>query len=615
MTLLAPLGLLALLTLPVIVILHLRQTRRRRTVVPSLLLWQQLVPRPTAYRRRRLRWSLLLFLHLVGAFLIGFALAQPQLPLPWLGSVRATAILIDTSTSMALREGGNTRLERARQQAATFIRQMRGADQVVLISAGPQARLIDRGSSADAARLLAALEQVTVEGTGSDVNGALTIAETFLLDQPGARVVWLTDGALPLPDLTALRLPLQIEVLGTDQPNRAVVTLAARSGNAGAVHVYARLANHGNQAFRGTVRLLVDERISRNEAVNIRPAAALELAWTLPGPAQQIRLELNGNDGLPLDDAAVVNVSGQRPINVVLVANDAPALARALQAMPEVRLTTVDPAAFVPDAAAELTIFVNTQPQRWLAGAMLIINPLAGELLPSNGPTPAGTTLTFTPAGEALLRDVNLGGIAWGRIAAIEPPAWLTPLALSDGIPLILRGRFEHSEVAVWNFDVANEALTTRLAFPLLVARTVRDLTPPPAPVALILGAPLVYQADIRATQLTVIDPNGNRTTIAVQPAIPTTIEPRQAGVYRVQEWAGAQLLRETQFPVNAGAIGESDPTPRFASAAIGAAPAQTPVTRAAAPQPLWSWLIIAAIIVLIGEWLYIQRRPQAEAR
>lgn len=102
---------------------------------------------------------------------------------------------------------------------------------------------------------------------------------------------------------------------------------------------------------------------------------------------------------------------------------------------------------------------------------------------------------------------------------------------------------------------------------------------------------------------------------IAVQPAIPATIEPSQAGIYRVQEWAGDQLLRETQLPVNAGAIGEADPTPRFASAAIGAAPAQTPVNRAATPQPLWSWLIIAAIIVLIGEWLYIQRRPQAEAR
>ncbi|WP_322489203.1 VWA domain-containing protein [Chloroflexus sp.] len=615
MTLLAPLGLLTLLALPVIVMLHLWQARRRRRVVPSLLIWQQIPPRPAARRRQRLRWTLLLALHLLAALLIGLALAQPQLPLPWLGSAHTTAILIDTSTSMALREGGNTRLERALQRATTFIRQMRGADEIVLISAGPQARLIDRGGSADAARLFAAIDQITVEGAGSDVTGALTIAETFLLNQPGARVIWLTDGALPQPDLTALRLPLQIEILGTAQSNRAVVTLAARTGNAGAVHVYARLANHGNQPFRDNVRLLVDDRLSRTEPINIRPDAALELAWTLPGPVQQIRLELNGNDGLPLDDAAVVNVSGQRPINVVLVADDAPTLVRALQAMPEVRLTTVDPAAFVPDPAVDLTIFVNTQPRRWLAGGMLIINPPAGELLPSNGSTPAGTTLTLTPAGEALLRDVNLGGIAWGRIAVIEPRAWLTPLALSDGIPLILRGRFERSEVAVWNFDLANEPLTTRLAFPLLVARTVRDLTPPPAPVAVTLGAPLVYQADIRATQLAVIDPTGNKTTIALQPAIPATIEPSQPGVYRVQELAGNQLLRETQLPVNAGAIGESDPTPRFASAAIGAAPAQTPVTRAAIPQPLWSWLIIAAIIVLIGEWLYIQRRPQAEAR
>lgn len=615
MTFLAPIGLLALLALPVIVFLHLLQARRRQTVVPSLLIWRQIAPRPAARRRRRLRWTLLLLLHLLAALLIGLALAQPQIPLPWLGAARATAIVIDTSTSMALSEGGSARLERARQRAATLIAQMRGADQAALISAGPQARLIDRGGSADTARLLAALDQITIEGAGSDITGALTIAETFFLDQPGARLVWLTDGALPLPDLTTARIPLQIEVIGTTQPNRAVTTLAARLGNAGAVHVYARLVNHSNEPFRGPVRLLVDGQLSRSEPASIRPNAALELAWTLPGPAQQIRLELDGTDGLPLDDVATVNVTGQRPIRVVLVAADAPALARALQAMPEVTLITVDPASFAPDPTADLTIFVNTQPRRWLAGAMLLINPSAGGLLPINGTTTAGASLTLTPAGEALLRDVNLGGIAWGQIAVIDQPAWLTPLALSDGIPLILRGRFEQSDVAVWNFDLANNPLTTRLAFPLLVARTVRDLTPPPLPVAVTLGAPLVYQADIRATQLAVIDPAGNSATIALQPAIPATLEPTQAGVYRVQEWANERLLRETPIPVNAGAIGEADPTPRFASATLGAAPVAAPATRSDLPQPLWSWLLMTTIIVLIGEWLYTHRRPQPEAR
>ncbi|WP_322511723.1 BatA domain-containing protein, partial [Chloroflexus sp.] len=92
MTFLAPIGLLALLALPVIVFLHLLQARRRRAVVPSLLIWWQIPSRPAARRRRRLRWTLLLLLHLLAALLIGLALAQPQIPLPWLGAARATAI-------------------------------------------------------------------------------------------------------------------------------------------------------------------------------------------------------------------------------------------------------------------------------------------------------------------------------------------------------------------------------------------------------------------------------------------------------------------------------------------------------------------------------------------
>ncbi|RMD75160.1 MAG: VWA domain-containing protein, partial [Chloroflexi bacterium] len=87
MSLLAPFGLLALLTLPVIVVLHMVRSRRRQVVVPSLLLWQQIPLRPST-RRRRLRLTLLLLLHLIAALLIGLALAQPQIVLPWFGPHR-----------------------------------------------------------------------------------------------------------------------------------------------------------------------------------------------------------------------------------------------------------------------------------------------------------------------------------------------------------------------------------------------------------------------------------------------------------------------------------------------------------------------------------------------
>ncbi len=616
MTLLAPLALLSLLTLPIIVVLHMIQSRWRRVEVPSLLLWRQIPLQATARRRRRLRLTLLLLLHLLVASLIGVALAQPEITLPWT-SARTRAIIIDTSTSMALVEGGSSRLERARQRAAVLIREMRGADQVALIGAGPQPRLIDRGHVADSARLLGALTALDVEGSGSDLVSAFTIAETLLLDQPGAEIFVLTDGALSPPNFSNIRFPVRIEVLGTEQPNRAVATLAARTDAAQAIHIYARLVNAGDRLFRGPVQLWLDDQLQLTEQVSMQAGAVLELSWTLRGPAQQVRIELDGADGLPLDDTATVVVNNRRPIRVLLVADDSPALMRALQAMPEVEVTTVSPTDYVLEQSAtvEVTILVDTLPARWPTGGVLVINPPAGSLLDVRGTTAAVPTITLTPAGETLLRDINLSGIDWGSITIIEPPDWLTPLAFSGTQPLILRGRVERSDITVWNVDLTDHPLTRRLAFPLLVARTMRSLAPPPLPAAVTAGETLLYQADLRTTQLEIIAPNGIRDVVEVQPALPVAITLTQTGLYRIREWANEQTIHEAHLPVNASTLAEADPTPRMSSTTISPPVTSTQTKSIATPQPLWSWLMIIAIIILVMEWLYIQRRSVQEVR
>ena len=104
MTFLAPIGLLALLALPLIVMLHLIGERRQRQIVPSLMLWRDIPLRPEGARWKMLPISFLLMLHLLAATIFGLALARPQLAgLPYEGT-RHTAVLIDQSTSMATRE-------------------------------------------------------------------------------------------------------------------------------------------------------------------------------------------------------------------------------------------------------------------------------------------------------------------------------------------------------------------------------------------------------------------------------------------------------------------------------------------------------------------------------
>src|SRR5262245_38674662 len=188
MTFLLPIGLLALLTLPIILILHLLRERRRRVSVPSLLHWLNIPRRPEGERIRSLPLTLLLLLHLLVAGLLGVALGQPQLAGVPNNAPRQTAIVLDTSTSMAASAGAATRFAQAQMRARALLRDLRSGDRATLIAAGPAARVVADGGAADLAALTAALDNLRPGGDGADLAGALTLAAAALDPQHERRI-------------------------------------------------------------------------------------------------------------------------------------------------------------------------------------------------------------------------------------------------------------------------------------------------------------------------------------------------------------------------------------------------------------------------------------------
>ena len=78
MSLLLPLGLAALVALPIVVLLHMRHTTPTVRPVPTLRFWLAAEPERTEQMRfRRPPLSLLLLLHLLIAGLLALALARP----------------------------------------------------------------------------------------------------------------------------------------------------------------------------------------------------------------------------------------------------------------------------------------------------------------------------------------------------------------------------------------------------------------------------------------------------------------------------------------------------------------------------------------------------------
>ncbi|MBP1466492.1 VWA domain-containing protein [Candidatus Chloroploca sp. M-50] len=624
MSLLAPLGLLALLSLPVILLLHMLRERRRRVVVPSLLLWQGLPQPQEAQRRRRLPLTLLLLLHLLAALLMALALAQPHWRFALFGQAGHLAIVLDTSTSMAAPASnfGGSRLDAAREEARRLISSPTAPTRITLIEAGPQARLLDTADPESMPRLMMALDELQAGGTGTDLAGALTLAEAALQGFPEARVVVLTDAALAETQAASLAdhatsVPVDWVTVGGPRENRALVTLTARPrSNNGPVQVYARVVNYGNEPERTILRLFGDDQLLDAQVITLRPRGETELTWTVPRGLAILRAELDGNDDLPIDDVATLSLNQTRPVAVTIVSAQPETLQRALRAVPRLTVSTVSPTSYGRTLATvepDLTIFDGFLPATWPAGGVLVINPPAGTPLlevstQQRQPVPGQLALRVTAAQPTLFEGVSLDSVEFGPVAVIQPHAWATALLLRGDQPLMLRGRTGTSEIAVWAFDLERGNLTSRVAFPLLLTRTVRDLTPPALPGAILAGESLVIAPDPRTTRIELGRPDGSAEVFMVGPGATQALDLALPGVYTLQEYANQQLLYTGQLAVNAGAPAESDLTPRVLPASV--APGLDPMLiEDETGQPLWPWLLGLVLVVLLFEWIYVHNR------
>jgi hypothetical protein len=612
MTFLLPIGLLALLTLPLIVVLHLLRERRRRVAVPSLLHWLNIPQRRAGERIRRLPLTLLLLMHLLIAGLLGLALGRPQFASAPVGAARQTAIVLDTSTSMAARAGTTTRFAQALARARALLRELRPGDQATLIAAGPTAHVIAEGGAGDLAALTAALDGLRPGGDGADLAGALALAEAGLDPRRERRIVAISDGgtASSAPALgragEAQTVPIDWQIVGGAQPNRAIISFAVRPWG-GKLQVYARAANYDPSPFRTTLRLYGDEQLLDTRDVLLAADGEAELTWTLPAGYATLRAALGGRDGLPEDDQGFLAVAPNHPITALLVSAKPAPLRRALAAA-GAQVTVVEPIAYTgtPDRSIGLTVFDGFLPRAWPAGAVLAINPPPGSpLIAVGGALPPAPTGELAQRGP-ILEGLSLGGINFGTVQPVTPPAWATTqLAIGDQ-PLILRGRDGPTEIAIWTFDLASSNLPARVAFPLLIARTVHDLAPTPLPAAIQAGAPLSLRPDPRATTIEISGPGGARSIARSTPSLvlDTLTQP---GFYRVEaeNFTG-------QLGVNAGSAAESDLRHRATAQPDRKLHFVAPAREADSPRrpvaDLWPWLALGALALLMLEWGYIHR-------
>jgi Ca-activated chloride channel homolog len=642
MNLLAPLGLAALVAVPVIILFHMRHVTPPRRPVPSLRFWEAAKPQPAEDRRlRRPPLSLPLLLQIAAAALLALALARPatagQLAAlaPGLHSEpRHLILLLDGSTSMGAvtDDAGGTRWEAARQEALDRLAPLREGDvaTVILMSTRPQTF-----TATDSASLVSLRERLTTlaqPGGRADLDAALRLAGDLFLPNLDREVVVIGDGAATADTavVAAVGAPVELVIAGgrnsdAERANLAVIDVAARPSpdGSGTVGLYASVANFGPQSVTAPVSLSGDGlEIGRTEITIAGNGGTESLRWTLPPGMAELTVRVERPDALLADNSATLLPGDAAATAIaprILLVSDLPgALARALMAIENVQfvIEPSDNLAAIAAGGYDLVVFDRAAPPDEtlsdLDSSSLWIAPPVGGPFESTDDV-VDPMVTRVRAGDALLDGVDLAGATFGPTPVFTLTAGAEEVVGAADGPLLFRGEANGHPAIIMTIDPEASNLPKRVAFPVLIANMVAELAPDGIPASVPLGEPLVYEPRATTSAVEIVPPAGDAGSLTVTESAPGSRAGREvvytdtgsAGAYRVTELdASGNSLGSTRFVVNAGHERESDlrANPDLAASLATASGVDLNVPRLERVD-LWPLLALLALLVIAAEW------------
>lgn len=284
-----PLYLAALAAAVVPLVIHLLNRRRQRRLrFPAVRF--VLVSQRRVARSWRLRYWLLLAVRTLAIVLLALLMAHPLFEtgvgLAVRGAPAATAVIVDNSLSMQVREDGAPFAE-AKRAAARILDAMDEGDRAALIPTNP----VGRGEPRFRDPREAAIEDLapmTVADAAADVAGALRTAYGLLRQAGGQKALWVvTDLGLPGWDRLSLSavgeydptVPVKIVTVGSADapPNATIRGVESRTEHVAPgldLELAATIVNYTDAAIPDVAaRLTIDDRVRAEKRVDL-PADA-----------------------------------------------------------------------------------------------------------------------------------------------------------------------------------------------------------------------------------------------------------------------------------------------------------------------------------------------------
>ncbi|MDX2160865.1 MAG: VWA domain-containing protein [bacterium] len=618
MAFLTPLAVIAAALAIPILLLYMLRLRRREVVVSSTFLWGQVLQdREANTPWQRLRRNLLLLLQLLILLLLVLALMRPYITVPAV-SAGQIAVLIDASASMnATDSADGTRFAEAQRRALEVVDTMRAGDSMTVIRVGAVPEVLSPYTD-DRAALRAAIQNAAPGRAAGDWNAALTLAAAGALGSEDFAAVIISDGGIDEADsLPAIPGALQYLPVGASGSNTAITALATRALPGQPPQAFAQITNYGDADADVIFSLRADGALIAADSYTI-PAgtiltppidalpvgfAALEAAITFPAGSAY-------RDYLPTDNAAWTVSEASAARRAILITEGNLFLEQVMRILPAVQTFQGTPDRGLPSGDYDVYIFDNYTPTTLPDGDLLFINPPV--TLPGLFQVGAESEAAGNPrvADDPRLAFVDFSTVnirAFRQVTA----EWAEPLIAADGGALLLAGEIGDRQIAILTFALADSDLPLQIAFPVLISALLDWFQPPGAladSAGVRAGEPLSIRlaGDIDAGR--VIAPDGTMRPLTGEGAERFFAATDLPGLYMLELFANGEVVERAPFAVNSFDPAESRIAPRQ-TVTLGESTLDDQVEQTFGQQEFWSWLALAALIVLLIEWVAYHRR------
>lgn len=549
----SPLGFLALLGIPVVVLMYLLKQKYQEKEVSSLFLWQKAVALSQSSEPwQKLKKNWLLFLQILGIILFALALANPY---GMFGKTPTHYVLgLDCSMSMQATDVSPSRFEKAKGELLAMLQDAPPQTKFTLVILGEHPQIAIANSS-NKAEVKKQVTQQAVENGGVDWEKALPLLDMAQKQNTG-QVVLFTDQPYDTQGL-----PTQQKYFGENTENCGVTLFSHVSGEEG-MDVFAKVKNFGTTNQEKTVTLFADNEVLDVVDVSLKAGAQQDVLFTqIPLQNKKMWVKMTPEDDLKADDIAYDTLAQERKHKVLLVSEGNVFLEKALLLFPNVEFYKTNSKNLEILKGYSLYLFDGVVPEELPKdGHCMFFNPPTGNPIVT---MKKSSQKGFHVKGTGMQEFSFMDGLEFDLFEGntLQTPEWAWNTLKSGENTFGIAGEKDGKKIAVFSFDLKQSDLPLKKEFPIFMYEFLQWYFPASNQKLEnnIAGQEFSIPLEPETKKAYIKTPLGEEITVA--PPFPPEVftHTNQTGFYTLFQTNQEEVTTETTFVVNPKTEGESD--------------------------------------------------------